>query len=127
VPTGTLLALTSVLVAVAIFTLLTWRRRLTPEQKEHRRRQLLHREGRILEAVVTGFEGDTLFYAYSLRGVQYSASQDCASLSGLLPEPRDVTIGPASCKYHRANPANSIVLCEEWSGLRQKERISPPL
>ena len=29
-----------------------------------------------------------------------------------------ITFGPATVKYSPRNPANSIVICEEWSGLR---------
>jgi hypothetical protein len=36
----------------------------------------------------------------------------------LLPRDPGRLIGPASVKYEPANPANSIVLCEGWSGLK---------
>jgi len=39
----------------------------------------------------------------------------------LLPADRMSMVGPASVKYDPRNPANSIVLCEQWSGLRGKK------
>jgi hypothetical protein len=33
--------------------------------------------------------------------------------------------GPAIVKYIPRNPANSIVICEEWSGLRARKGGSP--
>jgi hypothetical protein len=59
-----------------------------------------------------------LYYAYSIRGVQYTASQDVSTLRELLPEDLSRVIGPSGMKYATNNPANSILLCEEWSGLR---------
>jgi hypothetical protein len=34
--------------------------------------------------------------------------------------PRDLSLllGPALIRYSQANPANSIILSEEWSGIR---------
>jgi len=40
------------------------------------------------------------------------------SLQALLPSNPMSVIGPAQVKFDPRNPANSIVLCEEWSGLR---------
>jgi hypothetical protein len=55
--------------------------------------------------------------------VEYTACQDLADLQSLLPSDRWSAIGPASIKYDPRNPANSIVLCEEWSGLRTAHRV----
>ena len=109
--------------ACAIAGIVWWRGRETPDEKERQRRRLVHQEGRIIEALVTGVDGDTVFYQYALRGVEYNTAQDCSSLSARLPVARDSLVGVASCKYHRSNPANSIVICEEWSGLTKRERF----
>ena len=34
--------------------------------------------------------------------------------------PGTVLVGPVTLKYSTRNPANSIIICEEWSGLRQR-------
>lgn len=125
-PLGTTLSLLGILIALAIFGWLWWRARVTPEERERQRRRLVHQEGRIIEALVTGVEGDTVFYQYALRGVEYNTAQDCSALAQKLPTPRDTLVGVASCKYHRANPGNSIVICEEWSGLVRIERTTHP-
>jgi hypothetical protein len=59
-----------------------------------------------------------LFYSYAVRGVEYTASQDIALLAGKLPPGGLSPNGAVSVKYDARNPANSIVVAEEWSGLR---------
>ena len=93
-----------------------WRtRRISPEEQERRRRLTIFRQGRLIEAVVTDLEENLVHYSYEIRGIRYTASQDVTSFAGGLAEN---VIGAASCKYQLDNPANSIVICEEWSGLR---------
>jgi hypothetical protein len=58
-----------------------------------------------------------LFYSYEVRGVEYTASQDVAHLKDFVPNELSVN-GPVSIKYDARNPANSIVVAEQWSGLR---------
>jgi len=70
-------------------------------------------DGMILDVLET-----TIEYSYDVRGVEYIATQDLSALQDRLPAPRLSIAGPASIKYDPRNPANSIVLCEDWSGLR---------
>jgi hypothetical protein len=51
--------------------------------------------------------------------VEYTASQDISKLRDRLPEDPQTWIGPVTIKYLPRNPANSIVVCEDWSGFRQ--------
>jgi len=92
--------------------------RVNPEKRERKRRLELHRHGRLGDALVTEATEMMLYYAYSVRGVQYEASQDLGGLRHLLPAEPERLIGPASLKYSTRNPGNSILICEEWSGLR---------
>ena len=62
--------------------------------------------------------GETVYYSYSVRGVGYTAAQDVGPVRDLVPCALDRLIGPVSVKYLPANPANSIIICEDWSGLR---------
>jgi hypothetical protein len=104
------------LVVVAILVVL--RVRGSPEKRERKRRLAVHRQGRLGDALITEATGETLYYSYSIRGVQYTASQDITSLRERLPAEPERLIGVASLKYAPNNPANSILVCEEWSGIR---------
>ena len=95
-----------------------------PEKRERKRRLELHRHGRLGDALITEATEAMLYYSYSVRGVQYEASQDLGGLRHLLPADPERLIGPASLKYATRNPGNSILLCEEWSGLRAPSRAA---
>ena len=57
-------------------------------------------------------------YSYGVNGVQYTACQDVGPLAETVgDDPRGV-VGSVVVKVHQKNPYNSIVICEEWSGLR---------
>ncbi len=104
-------------VALGVYLLVRWRRK--PKDKEKRRRLTVNQYGRIGDATITDMQGDTLFYSYSVRGVSYTASQDVAALRDQMPANMERLIGrAASLKYSSQNPANSILICELWSGLR---------
>jgi len=104
------------LVAVAI--LIARQIQGTPEKRERKRRLTVNMEGRLGDALITEATDSALYYSYSVGGVQYEASQDVASLRHLLPPEPERLIGLASLKYTQRNPANSILICERWSGLR---------
>ena len=111
---------------VAATGVLVWRRlRASPAERERRRRMALSREGRMLDAEITDFQGDVVYYSYSLRGVSYAASQDIAMLRALAPEPAAMLTSPVTIKYSPRNPANSILLCEDWSGFRGNPGRTP--
>jgi hypothetical protein len=110
--------LAAVLIALAIFIAL--RVHGTPEKRERKRRLSVNKLGRLGDAMITEATGEVIYYSYSIRGVQYTASQDVASLREKLPGDPEKLIGIASLKYSPNNPANSILICEEWSGLRVK-------
>lgn len=104
-------------------------RRSTPEAKEKSRRDRLNATGRITDGTVIdaheapatipgGFPAQLVVYRYDVAGVSYEASQDVTSLRHFV-DLHTCRIGlPASVKYDSANPANSIVIAEGWSGLR---------
>jgi hypothetical protein len=90
-----------------------------PRERERRRRLAVHANGRSGNGMITEVEENIVFYSYTVGGVGYAASQDLSQLHELLPEELGRLVGPVLLKYAPANPANSIVLCEEWSGLRE--------
>ncbi len=97
---------------------IVFHRRVTPAEREKRRRLAVNALRRAIEGVVNESEGDFIHYQYELRGVSYSASQDVSALTAMLPENRGLLLGAASVRFDPHNPANSIVICEEWSGMR---------
>jgi hypothetical protein len=93
--------------------------RRKPKDKEKLRRQEVNLNGRLGDATITDITDDAIFYEYSVGGLTYTASQDVTQLRELIPAESHRLIGrPASLKYSSHNPANSILLCEDWSGLR---------
>jgi hypothetical protein len=109
-----------VLVAVAGYA--AWRvlrRWRDPNERERKRRSAVHRFGRLGEALITDIRDSVIYYSYEIRGVAYAASQDVSALVERVPADPSGLIGHSTLKYHPKNPANSIVICEEWSGLRR--------
>jgi hypothetical protein len=106
------------LVAAAAAVWLVLKRSPSPEVRERRRRLDVNNQGRMTDAIVVDIQGEEIHYSYSVRGVEYLAAQDFSALADVLPVPTAAQIGPATVKYSPRNPANSIVICEEWSGLR---------
>lgn len=102
--------------AVAAVVIL-YKRRLTPAERERRRRAAINRGRRTVEGFVSEAGADLVHYQYELSGVTYFASQDVSALHTALPADPTRLIGAVSVKYDPKNPANSIVVCEEWSGL----------
>ena len=105
-----------VLMAVGVRVFLGSRQ--TPAQREKRRRLLIHRTGRMGDATIIDVRDCVLYYSYRVRGVAYTTSQDASDFRHMLPSQTSVLVGPAGMKYSAGNPANSIVICEEWNGLR---------
>lgn len=112
-----LAAIAIALIAAGVWIALSVTRK-SPEKREKRRRQHVHEAGRLGDALITEVSGNFAYYTYSVNGVEYSASQDLSALSSLLPAEPERLVGVAHLKYLPRNPANSIVLCEEWSGFR---------
>jgi len=98
--------------------------RTDPASRERERRLAVNREGRTTEATITEARDNLLLYSYSVRGVQYTASQDVSALIDLLPAEPAGLVGPATLKYSPEYPANSILVCEQWSGLQRARTAS---
>ena len=118
-------------VAAAVLTLTvgvwTRRHRKTPEQRERERRFRISETGRITDGTVIDVshldlngsgEMQLLIYQYDVAGVSYEASQDITHLRHMV-DLHSCRIGlPASIKYDPTNPCNSIVVAENWTGIR---------
>ena len=85
-----------------------------PEAKEARKR-LFGRSARPLDARRSRH---LVSYSYSISGVTYHTAQDITGLEGQIRFERLVAGQPASVKYDTANPSDSIIVADDWSGLR---------
>jgi len=115
-------ALAALAVVVAFVVRNYLRRRPTAEEIERRRRATLHKLGKMGDGEIIDVESASasIVYSYSVAGVVYTASQDLAALQSLLPRDPMTMVGSVSVKFDPRNPANSIVLCEDWTGLRNR-------
>jgi hypothetical protein len=117
-------------VIIAAASSVLWRlggRKKTPEQREALRRQRISAEGRITDGTVLDVQDyeaepgrslQLVIYTYDIAGVQYECSQDVSHLRQYL-DLHSCRIGVAtSVKYDPRSPGNSIVLAENWCGLR---------
>ena len=114
-----LLTLAGVAVTLlAIIGYRAWRAsRVTPEERERRRRALLVKRGKMGDADLVDVREGVVVFTYAVRGVEYTASQDISHLQDVVPADLASLVAVA-VKYLPENPANSIVLAEEWTGLR---------
>ena len=107
-----------------------------PDEIERQRRAYLNLIGRIVEGQITDLvevaedkarrkstkevkgRRKLVCYSYSISGVSYETAQDITSLEGRAGMERIITGLPASIKYDPSNPSNSILIADDWSGLR---------
>lgn len=130
---------TAVLGLVCVAGAVAWkrfRRRPSEEELERERRALLVRSGRIIDGTIlditaqaegAGQPADVRFvlYQYEIGGVEYECSQDVSALRDVV-KAEDLRFGfPCSVRYDIRRPENSIVVAENWSGLRRFENAGP--
>jgi hypothetical protein len=103
--------------------------RKSPDQKERERRTRISVGGRITDGTVIDVheveptpehpESQLVVYLYDVAGVSYECSQDVTWLRHLV-DLHSCRLGlPTSVKYDPQNPGNSIVIAEDWTGLRK--------
>jgi hypothetical protein len=117
---------------------------LNPEEEERKRRLHLNQIGRIAEGQIVelvehppvskearkGLFGagarpladmrprHLVSYSYLISGVTYHTAQDITGLESQIRLERLVAGQPASIKYDASNPSDSILVADDWSGLR---------
>jgi hypothetical protein len=122
---GALAVLTGVgLAAAGALAWLVLRRRKDPAEKERLRRLEVNRQGRMGDGSITDVSDGVLYYSYTIRGVEYTTSQDVSTLRNYLPQDLTMLMGPVTLKFIPNNPFNSILLCEQWSGVRGSNSTS---
>ena len=109
-----------------------------PDAAERKRRLHLNQIGRIAEGQVvevvdhlpepqkkrgarplsTGGGRKFVWYSYSISGVTYQTAQDITGLDSQVRFERLVAGQLASIKYDPSNPSDSILVADDWSGLR---------
>jgi hypothetical protein len=130
--------------AVAMIAYAFLRPAVNPEEEERKRRLHLNQIGRIAEGQIvelverpceTKKARKRLFrsragplrdarprhlvsYSYLISGVTYQTAQDITGLESQIRLERVVAGQPASIKYDAANPSDSILVADDWSGLR---------
>jgi len=120
------LVLAGVLLALgALAAYRAWKNsRITPEEREKLRRAALAARGKVGDASLVDVRGEMVVYSYAIRGVEYTASQDVSSIREFFPAEESLS-GPVWVRYDPKNPANSIVLAENWTGLRSRSKGVP--
>jgi len=130
--------------AVAMIVYAFFRPSVNPEEEERKRRLYLNQIGRIAEGQIVelverppeskearkGLFGASarplkdmrprhlVSYSYLISGVTYQTAQDITGLESQIRLERLVAGQPASIKYDAANPSDSILVADDWSGLR---------
>ena len=113
------------------------RRRSSPDELEYKRREMLVRQGRIIDGTVMDISDQSaeesgrsngmklILYKYDVAGVVYECWQDVTMLAHLV-NIYDCRLGfPASVRYDPHNPSNSLIVAETWSGLRNTANSVP--
>jgi hypothetical protein len=118
----------------AVGAWMVFRKRPSPEEIEVARRAELTTSGRLVDGTLLDVrelpvdDGRTLnmlLYAYRIGGVDYECSQDVTNLAEVV-DVTGVRAGfPCSVRYQPGNPQNSIVVAEQWSGIRATLPLFP--
>ncbi len=128
-------AVTAFALLLGVVALLFRRWRRSAAEIERERRLAVNATGRITDGTLVEPDpapddeqttSGLVFYRYSAKGLEYSAAQDLSTLSHLT-SPRGLSPGaPVQVKYNPQKPSDSIILCEQWSGLPAagKQRLS---
>jgi hypothetical protein len=130
-------------VFVAVVAVYSWTRRPPdPDDIERRRRAYLNQIGRIVEGHIieivespgpekapssifarkksppsgAAAKRTLICYSYSISGVSYETAQDVTGLQARAAIQRMAAGQHASVKYDPANPGNSILMADDWSG-----------
>lgn len=130
--------------ALAMIVYAFLRPAVNPEAEERKRRLHLNQIGRIAEGQVVELvehppeskgsrkglfvagarpladmrPRQLVSYSYAISGVTYHTAQDITGLEGQIRFERLVAGQPASVKYDPSNPSDSILVADDWSGLR---------
>lgn len=129
------LATAGILFGGAAVAWLFLRKRKTEEEIERERRLNLVKLGRLVDGTVvdiadldaneSGRPGGMklILYRYEIAGVVYNCSQDVTLMGDLIDIYQCRLSFPATIRYDAHNPENSIIVAENWTGLRESVAI----
>jgi hypothetical protein len=115
----------------------TMRKRPTEEELEKLRREELVLSGRIIDGTVIDISDlgpedcgranglRLILYKYEIAGVVYECSQDVTLLRDHVDIYKCRLSFPCSVRYDPHRPVNSIIVAENWSGLRDTANSVP--
>jgi len=132
------------ILAVALIIYAFVHPKVDPEEAERKRRLHLNHIGRIAEGQVVDLSEQQasqaaerhgllssraknvpdqrprylVSYSYSISGVTYHTAQDITGLESQVQFDHLVAGQQASVKYDPSNPSDSILVADDWSGLR---------
>jgi len=125
------------LCAGGVFAFRALRKKPSEEELELLRRQMLVQSGRILDGTIIDISDvgphecgrpngmQLILYKYEIAGVVYECSQDVTNLREYV-NIYDLRLSfPCSVRYDPHRPINSIVVAENWSGLRDTANSVP--
>jgi len=132
------LALIAVMCALVLWLVL--HRRPTAQELERARRLFLVQSGRLVDGMLfdiceveapakgkneAGRTLTMLLYSYRIAGVDYECSQDITDMRDVVDADHVRAGYPCTARYQPGNPQNSIVVAEEWTGLRAGLPVLP--
>jgi len=132
------------ILAIGLVVFAFMRPHVDPEEAERKRRLHLNLIGRIAEGQVVELNEQAaepdqerrslmparsrplvdarprhmVSYSYSISGVTYQTAQDITGLESQVSFDRLMAGQQASVKYDPSNPSDSILVADDWSGLR---------
>jgi hypothetical protein len=124
------IGIAGILTLLVGFALWLRNRRKSAAEQERERRLAINEAGRITDGILVEADAEAqqqttsglLFYRYNAKGLEYSAAQDISGLVHLTPPGSCLPGVPVQVKYHPRRPSDSIILCEQWSGLPSEAR-----
>ncbi len=132
--------LTAIVGLAAVALWLVFRRRPSAEELEQARRKFLVQSGRLVDGMLLdvcqvpfppasksepAHTLTMLLFSYRIGGAEYECSQNITNLTGVV-DAEQVRAGfPCTVRYQPGNPQNSIVVAEEWTGLRAGLPVLP--
>jgi len=66
-----------------------------------------------------------LLFSYRIAGAEYECSQDITNMTEVVDAAQARAGFPCTVRYQPGNPQNSIVIAEDWTGLRAGLPVLP--